>query len=221
MFMKWCFSLFILLCCSTTLSSKDIHVEYFVKTKGITIGKLVWNLKITENYYETTIELKEKGFLSGLYDFRGSYATFGKIKNKLLIPSQYSQSWTTKKKQRDVKIYFKDHKINELNLMPLEKEHPRISYKNLEGYNDPLTSFINILLNSSLSRTIDGRRTYLMEVKKIQNHKKIFISEYTNIWADHKKNDLEYLEVFQNKRDLLPKKIIIKFKGSIFYLINN
>jgi hypothetical protein len=60
-----------------------------------------------------------------------------------------------------------------------------------------------------------------MEVKKIQNHKKIFISEYTNIWADHKKNDLEYLEVFQNKRDLLPKKIIIKFKGSIFYLINN
>ena len=52
--------------------------------------------------------------------------------------------------------------------------------------------------------------------KKNSNYTKVIIKNYMNIWADHNKNDLEYLEIFQNSKEDLPYKINIKFKGSIF-----
>ena len=181
----------------------------------------MWKLEVAENYYKTFIQLRNKGFLSGLYKFKGQYNSEGEIKNNILIPIEYNQSWTTKNKNRNVKIVFNNQKIYELHLEPPEKELPRIKYDNLKEYNDPLTSFINILLNDIPSYTIDGRRVYLMFPEKINKHKKILIKEYTNIWADHKRNDLEYLEIYQSQNDLLPKKINIKFKGYVFSLIKN
>ena len=50
---------------------------------------------------------------------------------------------------------------------------------------------------------------------------KISIENFQNIWADHKRNDLNYLEVFSKEDSILPEKINIKFKGSIFSLIKN
>jgi len=101
-------------------------------------------------------------------------------------------------------------------LRPQEKETARIQYKKLENYKDPLSSFMNILSTNAPSYTIDGRRAYLLLPDQEGN--KILIKEYVNIWADHKRNDLEYLEVYQNNKSILPEKIIIKFKGSLFYL---
>ena len=109
-------------------------------------------------------------------------------------------------------------KIKEMTLSPIEQEVARIEYDKLENYNDPLTSFLNILFNQKPSYTIDGRRAYLLYPTKKENIVKISIKEYENIWADHKRNDLEYIEIFIEKDRHLPKKINIMFKGSVFSL---
>ena len=220
--MKLFFNLFfILFFFSQSLPSKNFLAEYQIKTKGIKIGSLVWELEVAENYYKTFMQLRNKGFLSSLYKFKGEYNSEGEVINNVFIPIEYNQSWTTKKKSRDVKIVFNNQKVYELHLDPPEKELPRIKYGDLEKYNDPLTSFINILLNDTPSHTIDGRRIYLMFPEKKKEHNKILIKEYANIWADHKRNDLEYLEIYQSQNSLLPKKINIKFKGYVFSLIKN
>ena len=57
---------------------------------------------------------------------------------------------------------FENKKIKSLTMKPVETEVPRIEYEKLNGYKDPLSSFLEIILNNSSSYTIDGRRTYLL-----------------------------------------------------------
>ena len=216
--MKLFFSLFFLIFINKPLLSNDFEARYQIKTKGITLGFLTWGLKIKDELYKTSLELEGKGFLSVIYDFEGKYSSSGKIIDNFLIPNEYNQFWKTKKKEKVVKIFFKNKKISQLNLTPVEKEFPRINYKELNDYIDPLASFINVLFNQKPSYTIDGRRAYLLIPKKNETYTKILIGEYRNIWADHKRNDLEYLEVFEETNQILPKRINIKFKGSLFYL---
>lgn len=122
------------------------------------------------------------------------------------------------KKEKVVKIIYKNSKIEKLTLSPNEKEKERINYKKLQNYNDPITSFLNILFNQKPSYTIDGRRAYLLNPIQKEQSIKISIKEYINIWADHKRNDLEYIEIFVEKDLSLPKKINIMFRGSVFSL---
>ena len=57
-----------------------------------------------------------------------------------------------------------------------------------------------------------------MQIEKINgNNLKIKIENYKNIWADHKKNSLESIEIVKNE-NLLPTIIKIKFKGLVFKL---
>ena len=98
---------------------------------------------------------------------------------------------------------------------------PRINYRDLNNYVDPLASFINILFNQQPSYTIDGRRSYLLIPNKIDTYTKILISEYKNIWADHKRNDLEFISTKQNlsrEKTFFPNSIRIKNKGLVFKL---
>ena len=46
----------------------------------------------------------------------------------------------------------------------------------------------------------------------------IFIKEYRNLWADHKRNDLEKIEFIIKDGVFLPIKINIYFKNRIFKL---
>ena len=51
--------------------------------------------------------------------------------------------------------------------------------------------------------------------------KKILIEDYVNIWADHKKNDLEYIEIKQEYSEgtfSMPEVMKIKFKGLLYKL---
>ncbi len=218
--MKLFFSCFLVVFISTqTLFSKEIWHEYSIQTKGITIGSLTWSLKIAENKYEISVDLKNKGLFSGFYSFSGSYEAIGIVKENKLFPTRYIQNWKTSNKKKYVELKFKDNTVESMVLNPKEIEFARIQYKKLEGYKDPLTSFISILLTKTQSYTIDGRRAYLLFPNKEGN--KILVKEYINIWADHKRNDLEYLEIYQDEKKILPEKIIIKFKGSLFYLKKN
>ena len=215
--MKLLFSFFLFLFC-TPLVSKNFIAEYSIKVKGISIGKLAWDLSLSNDSYEMSLDLVDRGFLSNIYSFNGSYSAIGKIENKQFIPRNYTQLWVTKKKKREVEIYFENQKITKLILKPNEDEIPRIDFKKIHNYLDPLSSFLKIIIYGSKSYTIDGRRTYLLWPKKEGVSTKISIQEYTNIWADHKRNDLEFIEIFQDQNHTLPKKIKIKFKGIIFVL---
>jgi len=111
-------------------------------------------------------------------------------------------------------------------LLPVEKEHSRIEYIGIKNYSDPLSAFLNLLIGNIKSKTIDGRRVYSLVVNENikENNiitKKIVVKDYVNIWADHKRNDLEYIEIVQqtDKNIIsMPLTIKIKFKGVLFKL---
>ena len=161
--MKLFFKLFIIVAIfSSTSLATEYNIEYNIKVRGLEIGSLLWHLELDLDKYTTTIQLNDSGILSGLYKFRGEYKAGGKIKNALLFPQEYSQIWKTKRKKREVNIFFEKNKITKLILHPEEKEEARINYFKLVNYIDPLSSFLNILINNSPSKTIDGRRTYTL-----------------------------------------------------------
>ena len=214
--MKLLFSFVFLFVAFQPLEAKEVEENYIVKTKGITIGNLYWHVKLEKNIYTTSINLKNKGPLSLIYKFKGYYEASGIIKNDILVPERYIQEWKTKNKQRNINLIFKNKKIMGLKIQPEEKELARINFLDLEGYSDPLTSFLNIFLNNFDAKTIDGRRVYVLSPNKNSDYTKVLIKDYINIWADHNKTDLEYLEIFQNSNENLPHKINIKFKGSVF-----
>ena len=214
--MKLLFSFVFLFVAFQPLEAKEVEKNYTVKTKGITIGNLYWHVKLEKNTYTTSINLSNKGPLSLIYKFKGYYEASGIIKNDILVPERYIQEWKTKNKQRNINLIFKNKKIIGLKIQPEEKELARINFLELEGYSDPLTSFLNIFLNNFDAKTIDGRRVYVLSPNKNSDYTKVLIKDYINIWADHNKTDLEYLEIFQNSNENLPHKINIKFKGSVF-----
>ena len=199
---------------------------YVVELGKIDIGKLFFEIKMQENNYEISITLKNKGLLSNLYRFEGRYKASGFIKNNSIIPSKYSQFWSTKRKERIVEAYFENNMLVDLKLLPTEKESPRIKYIGIKNHFDPLSSFLNILIGIENSKTIDGRRVYSMVVAEKNNKKgfetkKILIEEYVNIWTDHKRNDLEYIEIKQiygKKEIAMPISMGIKFKGLLYKL---
>ena len=216
MYMKLLFSFVFLFITFESLEARKVEANYTVKTKGITIGSLDWQVKLEKDTYTTKINLKNKGPLSLVYKFKGYYEASGIIKKDILISEKYIQEWKTKNKQRNINIVFKNNKIMNLKIQPEEKEVARINFLELVGYSDPLTSFLNIFLNNVSSKTIDGRRVYILSPNKNNDYTKVLIKNYVNIWANHNKNDLEYLEIFQNSNEDLPYKINIKFKGSVF-----
>ena len=185
---------------------------------------MFWDLNKNDSTYKINIELKSRGLLSPLYRFRGSYAADGFLKNGFFTPISYTQEWITKKKKRNVQIAFKNHKVFSLMQQPIEKEIPRLDVFLLEDYLDPLSSFLKLLSGLSESKTIDGRRIYiftLIEENKDENKKTYGIKEYNNIWADHKRNDLEKISIIKKFNNYLPEAIYINFKEQLFSIIKN
>ena len=210
----------------SSLFADDFKEEYVVEVGKINIGKLFWDVNIHNDNYKILIRLKSKGLLSKLYKFEGSYETNGSVVRGSLVPLKYKQAWLTQNKKREVEITFNNHSIVGLEVFPHEKEHPRVKYTEIENHFDPLSSFLNILIGKKKSKTIDGRRIYSMVVNKQDDHnnietKKILIEDYVNIWADHKRNDLEYVEIKQDYEEgvfSMPEVIKIKFKGLLYKL---
>jgi len=217
--------LFIFICIKG-LAAKDFYANYKIELGPLNLGTIEWTLMIEKNNYTTSMILRDRGVFSKIYSFRGEYSSKGKIINDIFISSKYTQYWKTKKKTRQVEIIFKDKKISSLVLKPIEKERPRIDHLNIKNLNDPLSSFLNILLVDNTDfKTIDGRRLYKMspELKKKSGDIysiKIIIKDYINIWADHERNDLQFILTTQDvsKNKYFPTMIKIKNKGLTFAL---
>ena len=84
--------------------------------------------------------MKDEGVLSFVYKFEGRYEAQGRLRDNILEVEYYSQFWKTKKKEREVKIFFENNALKRLKLVPKEKELPRIDYIGLNDYLDPLSS---------------------------------------------------------------------------------
>ena len=219
LFFKFIFTL-------ATFSSASILAEtktqkYLIEVGKINLGEMVWQTDIKNDTYSIKINLKNKGFLTSIYKFSGSYEVLGSRINNNLFPSKYIQRWKTNKKRRNIEISFKENKVDKITQDPFEQEHQRTNYKEKEGLKDPLSSLAEIILNKKQSQTIDGRRLYLMKTEPIKknNFIKINITEYKNIWSDHKRLDLEYIELHSDAASAdfeLPKLIKIKFKGLVY-----
>ena len=211
------FLVFFIIFVVNTSYANNFSAEYKVSTSGIKIGSFSWSLNINNNIYQTEVYLKNTGIFSPLYKFEGSYLSTGIIENNIFKTQNYKQFWKTKKKTKIVKMLFDDYLI-ELEQEPIEKEKARVNLENLYLYSDPITSFMNILNGENETRTIDGRRIYILKKNEGEDGNIILkIEDYINIWADHKRNDLKKIEFFIED-DLLPYEILIHFKERVFKL---
>ena len=211
------FLIFFVIFVVNTSYANNFSAEYKVSTTGIKIGNFSWSLNINDNVYQTEINLKNSGIFSPLYKFEGSYLSVGVIEDNIFKTENYKQFWKTKKKTKIVKMLFDDYLI-ELKQDPIEEEKARVNLEDLYLYFDPITSFINILNGENEAKTIDGRRIYRLKKNEGEDGNIILkIEDYTNIWADHKRNDLKKIEFFI-ENDFLPYEILIHFKERIFKL---
>ena len=229
--MKFLFSIgffLLLVVFSNFILAKDIKINlvenYDIEFGKIDIGKLYFQYLDSPKEYKISINIQDKGFFSGLYKFRGEYDVIGEKRNDLFYPLNYNQNWKTKKKNSIVNIVFKNGVLRSLKVLPEEKELARINYIGLENHLDPISSFFSILKGAQKVDTVDGRRVYSMNVvdsKIVEKniHKKIEIQNYVNIWADHKRKDLRYIEVVQRlESEPLEMPLVIKIKLNNFLI---
>ena len=74
----------------TTLFANDFKATYVLEIGKFDIGRLLWDVKISNNSYKILIRLKSKGFMSKLYKFEGSYETSGSVVKGSLMPLKYN-----------------------------------------------------------------------------------------------------------------------------------
>ncbi len=215
------FIVFIFVC--WPLHSKDIQKNYIVKVSGIKIGELSWEMTLSADNFTNKLKLKSKGLLSSLYNFEGDYFSEGLNNKNEFYSKKYSHIWQTKKNIKKMELDFNKNKLIKINQDPVEKEKMRLNVFGVENANDPLTSFLKIIMGKTNTVVVDGRRLYTMEAMsdKDTNQTTIKISNYYNLWADHKRNKFEKI-IFEKKiNEILPFKMLIFFDGRVFRLEEN
>jgi hypothetical protein len=205
------------------LHGKEIQKNYIVKVSGIKIGELSWEMKVTTDNYTNNLKLKSKGLLSSLYNFKGEYFSEGVNNKNELYSKKYTHFWQTKKNIKKMELGFNKSKLVKINQEPVEKEKMRLNVFDAENTNDPLTSFLKIMMGKKIARVVDGRRLYTMEAEseKDTNQTTIKISNYYNLWADHKRNKFEKIIFEKKANEILPFKMLIFFDGRVFVLEEN
>ena len=203
--------------------AESFYKKFSIKVSGLKIGELVWVLEIDNNNYLNNIKLKNKGILSAIYTFEGNYFSKGIVVNNKLKPHTYNHVWRTNKTEKAMNLSFENNTLSSLNQTPYEKEKLRVDVFNIKQTKDPLSSFLEIIMGEASSLVVDGRRIYTMnaEFNKEENKTVINISDYSNLWADHKRSKFEQISFEKKDGVLLPIKINISFDGRVFKLEEN
>ena len=212
------------------LRAQKLEVNYTVEVGEITIGKLDWKIDFDKSKYKTSLFLKNKGLFSGLYKFTGKYFSEGVIVNDQFISNKYKHFWKTKKKTKELSMLFDSTMVTSLTQKPNEIETERINFFKMTNMSDPVATFLNILVNNANPfTTIDGRRVYKMNSRLENNsdiyiYKEVSITNYINIWTDHKKRNVKHIKIKQHKNKkvfFFPDQIKIFSKGVWFKLSKN
>ena len=122
-----------------------------------------------------------------------------------------------------MELGFEKNKLVALGQEPTEQEKLRLNVFDVENTNDPLTSFLKIIMGKQNALVVDGRRLYNMEAQHSDKTKQttIEISNYYNLWADHKRNKFEKIIFEKQNGEILPFKMYIYFDGRVFRLEEN
>ena len=208
---------------SNPVYAENFYKEFSIKVSGLKIGELVWVLEIDNNNYSNDIRLKSKGLLSAIYTFEGNYFSKGIVANNKLKPHTYNHVWKTNRMEKTMNLGFENNTLSSLNQTPYEEEKLRVDVFNIKQTKDPLSSFLEIIMGEAVSLVVDGRRIYTMnaELNKEENKTVINISDYSNLWADHKRSKFEQISFEKKDGVLLPIKINIHFDGRVFKLEQN
>ncbi len=208
---------------NSPVCAESFYKEFSIKVSGLKIGELVWMLEIDNNNYLNDIKLKSKGLLSAIYKFEGNYFSKGIVANNKLKPHIYNHVWKANKTEKTMNLGYKNNALISLNQTPYEKEKLRVDIFNIKQTKDPLSSFLEIIMGEAGSLVVDGRRIYNMnaEFNKEENKTVINISNYSNLWADHKRSKFEQISFEKKDGVLLPIKINIHFDGRVFNLEEN
>ena len=205
---------------SSPVYAESFYKKFSIKVSGLKIGELVWELEIDNDNYSNDISLKSKGLLSAIYTFEGNYFSKGIVENNKLKPRSYNHFWKTNKTEKTMNLSFENNMLSSLNQTPYEKEKLRVDIYNTKQTKDPLSSFLEIIMGKTSSLVVDGRRIYTMNANFIKKENKtiINISNYSNLWADHKRSKFEQITFEKKDGVLLPIKIHINFDGRVFKL---
>ena len=122
-----------------------------------------------------------------------------------------------------MELIFNENKLKSLKQSPAEKEKIRVNVFDLQNTNDPLTSFQKIIMGEKSVLVVDGRRLYTMiaSFDESKNQTIVEISNYHNLWADHKRNKFEKIIYEKEVEKILPYKIFIYFDDKVFKLEQN
>ena len=216
-------SIVFLLLVSHVVLGEEINKNYEVRVGGIKIGELSWQIETNGDTYLNRINLKSKGLLSAIYSFKGEYSSEGLVYKNKLLPQKYNHLWKTKKTIKQMDLIFENNKLASLSQTPIEKEKIRVDIFGVQNTNDPLTSFLKIMMGEKKTLVVDGRRLYTMSALNIENKDEtiIEISNYFNLWADHKRNKFEKITFEKKLEEFLPSKMHIHFDGKVFKLEQN
>ena len=200
------------------MHSEEVKKNYIVKAGLIKIGELVWEIKVTNNNYSNKIQLRSKGLVSGLYNFKGDYFSEGINNKNEFFSKKYMHTWQTKKKIKKMELSFNKNKLVTLNQEPVEQEKMRLNVYDIENVNDPLTSFLKIIMGKKNTLVVDGRRVYNMEAQYIEKTKQttVEVTNYSNLWTDHKRNKFEKIIFEKNNDEILPFKMNIYLNDRVF-----
>tara|TARA_B100001175_G_scaffold274572_1_gene248930 strand:- start:898 stop:1266 length:369 start_codon:yes stop_codon:yes gene_type:complete len=122
-----------------------------------------------------------------------------------------------------MELLFDDNRLVGLKQEPLEKEGLRTNVYVIDYTTDPLSSFIKIMMGEDKALVVDGRRLYTMLATSTDNKNRITIeiSNYSNLWADHKRKKFEKLIFLKDSNSFFPSKIFIHFDNRVFKLYRN
>ena len=213
------FLIFFLLICSPVFG-ESFYKTYNIKSSGIKIGTLDWEVSINNKHYKNNLKLKSEGFLSIFYNFQGQYSSVGSVENKKLKPKTYTHIWNTNKVTKKMSLVFQNNKLKSLEQTPLEGESLRINVFDINKTKDPVASFLQIVMGDNSSLVVDGRRFYTMVSFFNEDTKQttVELSNYFNLWADHKRTKFEKIAFEKKEGSFLPSVILIYFDKRVFRL---
>ena len=129
------FLIFFLLICSPVFG-ESFYKTYNIKSSGIKIGTLDWEVSINNKHYKNNLKLKSEGFLSIFYNFQGQYSSVGSVENKKLKPKTYTHIWNTNKVTKKMSLVF----YSDITIIGTHTFRHARGYNNFVQANKPLGS---------------------------------------------------------------------------------
>lgn len=130
-----------LLAFATSAQAEKQKLHYDLYWSGITVGEMDLFIEEDGKNYEYTANIETKGILGYFIKYISSNTSKGILKNNHPIPQFYNSDWTRKKHSQNLKITYKNNKVDEVVRTPKNrKKHPDVPEEMLKNTFDPVSA---------------------------------------------------------------------------------